>query len=62
MTPSSAFAQRTSAFPGLLRVLVILAAVLAVMAVLTVIFGVHQGGPSYEFIPGDPGPGWGLPI
>jgi hypothetical protein len=34
-----------------LRVVLLVAALIALMVVLTVVFGVHRSGPSYEIVP-----------
>jgi hypothetical protein len=39
-----------------LRIIVIVAVALAVMALLTVVFGIHSSGPSYDLI-ADPAAG-----
>jgi hypothetical protein len=46
---------------GLVRALLIVAAVIVLMLVLTVVFGVQQAGPSYQIVP-DPASGLGLPF
>ncbi len=53
--------QRAASYPELLRVLLVVAAVIVLMLVMTVIFGVHQAGPSYELVP-DPAAGLSLPF
>ena len=47
--------------PGLVRTVLIIAAVIVLMLVLTVVFGVQQTGPSYQIVP-DPASGLGLPF
>ncbi len=46
---------------GLVRALLIVAAVIVLMLVLTVVFGVQKSGPSYQIVP-DPASGLGLPF
>jgi hypothetical protein len=53
--------QRVASNQDLLRVLLIVAAVIAILLVMTVVFGVHQGVPSYQIVP-DPAAGLGLPF
>ena len=53
--------QRSVPHRDLLRVVVILAAVIALMLAATAIFGVPQTGPLYEIVP-DPAHLSGLPF
>jgi hypothetical protein len=59
MTPKSTLIHLFPSRRDMLRVVVLVAAALAVMAVLTVTFGVHSSGPSYDLIPD---PAAGLPF
>ena len=56
MTPTSTLIHLLSSRRALLRILVIVAAMLAAMAVLTLTLGIHPSGPSYDLI-ADPGAG-----
>ena len=56
MTPESTLSYRISSRHYLVRALVVFVVVLAVIAVLTVVFGVHLSGPSYDLI-ADPAAG-----
>jgi hypothetical protein len=53
--------QRAVSYRDLVRTLVVVAAVIVLMLLLTAIFGVQQGGPSYEIVP-DPASDLGLPF
>jgi len=57
----STLRQRVTSNQGLVRALLIVAAVIVLMLVLTVVFGVQQAGPSYQIVP-DPASGLGLPF
>ena len=59
MTPMSTLIHPLSSRREKLRIIVIVAVALAVMAVLTVTFGIHASGPSYDLIPD---PAAGLPF
>ena len=50
MTPKSRLVHLFSSRRDMLRILVMVAATLMAMAVLTVWFGVHPGGPTYDLI------------
>ena len=54
-------AQRVTAVPSTLRVLLFLVLVVGAMLLATWIFGVRLAGPSYDLVP-DPGAGLGLPF
>lgn len=43
--------QRIMAHEGLVRVGLVLAAVIVLMLVMTVAFGVHLSGPSFQIVP-----------
>jgi len=53
--------QRIESREDLVRILLIVAAVIVLMLVMTVAFGVHQAGPSYQLVP-DPAGAAGLPF
>lgn len=56
MTPMSTLIHPLSPRREKLRIIVIVAVALAVMALLTVVFGIHSSGPSYDLI-ADPAAG-----
>ena len=53
--------ERAPTVRALVRVLLVLAAAIVAMIALTVIFGVGQTVPSYDFVP-DPAAAAGLPF
>ncbi len=57
----SAFGQRAASFEGIVRVLLVVAAVIVVMLALNVVFGFQGAGPSFDLTP-DPAAGLGLPF